>query len=74
MLSCHDVLHLGSDYVDDALDGPTRRRLRLHLLMCRHCRRYLHHLRLTAATAGALPLPADEARVQAVLSQLPPAE
>lgn len=74
MLTCHEVLVLGSDYLDGALDSPARRRLRLHLLMCRHCRRYLHHLRLASATAGALPVPADETRVQAVLAQLPPAE
>lgn len=74
MLMCRDVLAMGSDYIDDVLMPRERRSLRLHLLMCRHCRRYVRSLRLVAATAGQLPLPANEARVLEVLSVIPPSE
>lgn len=45
MLRCHEVTHLvASDEIAEA--GLLRRlELRLHLLMCRHCRNYVQQLR-----------------------------
>lgn len=74
MLKCIDVLALGSVYVDDTLTPAERRSLRLHLFMCRHCRKYLRALQLTRATIAALPVPVEEPQVELILSAIPPAE
>ena len=54
MLSCKEVART---VASDALDESTwsrRLALRLHLLMCRHCRRYARQLRAIAAAARGL--------------------
>ena len=48
MLSCRQVTSLASDYLDGALPRRTRIGIRLHLLMCWMCRRYLRQLELTS--------------------------
>lgn len=46
------------EHADDYIDGPTptleRVKLRLHLLMCKHCRRFLRHMRLVMGVAPTL--------------------
>jgi anti-sigma factor RsiW len=54
MLSCREVTDKASDYLDDALPPGQRMALRMHLVMCRHCRRYLRQLRATVAALGRL--------------------
>jgi anti-sigma factor RsiW len=49
MLSCREVTDKASDYLDAALPPGQRMALRLHLSVCRHCRRYLRQLRATVA-------------------------
>ncbi len=54
MLSCKEVARIvASDLLDDLAWGR-RLALRLHLLMCRHCRRYAQQLRAIAAAARGL--------------------
>ena len=45
MLSCEEIARLASDSLDGEL--PLRRRMgmKLHLLMCKHCARYIRQLR-----------------------------
>lgn len=74
MLKCIDVLAMGSSYVDGALTPAERRSLRLHLLICRHCRKYVRAMDLTRRTVRHLPVPADESRVVRILSLIPPAD
>lgn len=51
MLSCKDVVELvGTDAVYRASLG-TRLRVRMHLLMCRHCRGYVRSIRQLAESA-----------------------
>jgi hypothetical protein len=45
MLSCKDVAHLASQTLDAPLTCRQRWGMRLHLLFCRLCRRYVGHLR-----------------------------
>ncbi|HEY3963528.1 MAG TPA: zf-HC2 domain-containing protein [Planctomycetaceae bacterium] len=53
-MNCREALEQFGDLVDDDLDGWHRIRLQLHLLICRHCRRYLSSYRATIqATQGA---------------------
>jgi len=47
MLSCKDVTALSSDYLDKNLDGTLSWKIRLHLVACRCCRRFLKHLKIT---------------------------
>ncbi|MEW5756020.1 MAG: zf-HC2 domain-containing protein [Pseudomonadota bacterium] len=46
MLNCRDVTEHASDYLDKTLPLGQRLKLRLHLFMCIHCRRYLKQLRV----------------------------
>jgi len=50
-VTCQQALELMGDLVDDDLDRQRRLRLRLHLLICRHCRRYLSSYRITVRAA-----------------------
>jgi len=47
MLKCRDVTRLASDWIDGELATPDRIRVRLHLLMCRHCRQFMKGLETT---------------------------
>lgn len=45
MLMCRDLARVSSDYVDGHL-GPVRQlSVRMHLLMCKDCRRFIGNLR-----------------------------
>lgn len=44
MLKCRDVTRLGSDWIDRELSLRDRIRVRMHLLLCRHCRRFMNGL------------------------------
>lgn len=61
MLTCRQVTEDADRYLE--ADLPWRRRLqvRLHLVMCRHCRRYVDQLARTVAMLRALPAPPLEA-------------
>ena len=47
MLSCKDVTHLASDYIDNNMSGTLPWKMGLHLVACRCCRRFVKHLRIT---------------------------
>jgi hypothetical protein len=47
--------------------------LRMHLLICGHCRKFIRSLKLTRSTVAQLPLPVSELQVQKVLARIPPA-
>lgn len=61
MLTCRQVTEDADRYLE--ADLPWRRRLqvRLHLTMCRHCRRYVDQLARTVAMLRALPASPPEA-------------
>jgi anti-sigma factor RsiW len=46
-LSCREVVALLTDYLEDALDGPTRDRVAAHLAGCEHCTAYVQQLEVT---------------------------
>lgn len=72
MLKCRDVLALGSAYVDGATSPGEKLALRMHLLICGHCRRFIRSLRLTRSTVALMPLPVSELQVQKILGLIPP--
>ncbi len=69
MLSCNEICRLVAG--DELAEAGWRRRLegRLHLLMCRYCRRYEAQLRAIGVTARRLFLRSEEGN-QATLERL----
>jgi len=72
LLTCKQV----SDTASDLLEGPTTLsqdiRLRLHLMICIHCRRYLKQLRLSTGVvskSGSAPAPSKE-DIETLVSKL----
>ncbi len=45
MLNCRETSKLASESMDRSLPLGTRISMRLHLMMCRFCRRYFHQIR-----------------------------
>src|SRR5215471_18023078 len=70
MLSCKELSEKASDYLEGELSAWTRMKIRLHVFLCEHCRRYLHQLRL-AVDAFALAAKTDaEERAEDRILQL----
>lgn len=58
MLKCRDIARMASEQLDRPLSLRERVSFRMHLLMCRLCRRYVRQLvllRRVAARFGELP-------------------
>jgi len=47
MLNCKDVTYLASDYLDNNAHGLLPWQIRMHLLACSCCRRFIRHLKIT---------------------------
>ncbi|MFC4257488.1 zf-HC2 domain-containing protein [Marinobacter lacisalsi] len=45
MLMCRDLARIGSDYIDGELGAADTLSVKMHLLMCRHCRSFIGNLR-----------------------------
>lgn len=57
MLSCKQVATVASDYLDNnSLDNNTslKWQIRLHLMMCANCRRFIRHLKITRQVSAGL--------------------
>jgi len=53
-LTCHEVIDLLTDYVEDALPAEERRRVEEHLAICDGCTTYLEQVRETIRLTGML--------------------
>jgi predicted anti-sigma-YlaC factor YlaD len=53
-LSCQEMVELVTDYLEGALDEPTRRRFDEHLACCDGCSAYLDQMRETIVMVGRL--------------------
>lgn len=60
MVNCQQAFELIGDFVDSDLSLKGRTRLRLHLLICRHCRRYFSSYRATIRAEKNAFLDVDE--------------
>jgi hypothetical protein len=60
MLNCKQVATLASDYLDN--NTPLKWQIRLHLLMCANCRRFIRHLKITreVSTRMAINEPVED--------------
>lgn len=45
MLMCRDLARIASEYIDGRLGPAEKLSIRMHLLMCRHCRSFIGNLR-----------------------------
>ena len=53
-LACRELVELVTDYLEDCLSRPERRRFTTHLDACIDCRVYLMQMRVTIRALGAL--------------------
>lgn len=71
MLTCREVTERASEYLDGNLSLKRRLTLRFHLMMCRHCRRYVDQLAQTIALVRAAGrAPPDRETVERVVAEL----
>jgi Putative zinc-finger len=55
MLSCRDIAEMTSDRIDGRLGIGRRLAFRLHVLVCRNCRRYTQQISRVVATLRYVP-------------------
>lgn len=55
MLTCKELTEWATDYLEEDLPWSQRLRVRMHLWMCRNCRRYLDQMRTVISLLGRLP-------------------
>ena len=53
-LTCHEVVDIITDYLEDALSPADRRRVEEHLAICDGCTTYLEQMRETIRLTGIL--------------------
>lgn len=70
MLSCKNVVDDADRLLAGELTLRQRLAVRLHLLICVHCRRYLHQLKLLLRALPHLRRRASEAEVDAVMARI----
>jgi anti-sigma factor RsiW len=54
-LTCREVVALLTDYLEDALDPPTRERVAGHLAACGNCATHVQQLQVTLEALGTVP-------------------
>ena len=72
MITCKDVSDLASDYLEGPITFVQRFRFRLHLIMCKHCRRYLTQLKLSIGVAQKISQPSQptDEEIEALVEKL----
>ena len=70
MLSCKEVVARADDYVDRQLSWREKLAVRLHLLLCSYCRRYVRQLRLLIAALRRRGRAATDEEVAAVMRRI----
>lgn len=45
MLMCKDLAGIASDYIDGELTGQQNLSVKMHVMMCKHCRTFIGNLR-----------------------------
>jgi anti-sigma factor RsiW len=53
-LPCREIVELVTDYLEHALDPPTRARFERHVAACDDCSAYLEQMRMTLTVVGHL--------------------
>jgi len=69
MLKCKQVARLASDYLDNS-DESINWKVRMHLLMCSHCRRFVRHLKITRIVTRSVLSETPDTDVDDVLRRI----
>ena len=72
MLSCKEACESATEYLDGEPTFGQRMSMRLHLLLCKHCRRFYQQFKITTGAAARLdeaPSPTD-AEIDALVEKL----
>ncbi len=64
MLSCREITEQASAYLDRDLPLSGRLQFRLHLFMCRHCRRFMDQLSTTIKLTPMIEEPPTDPEVE----------
>jgi predicted anti-sigma-YlaC factor YlaD len=70
MLSCKQVATLASEYLDQQTDTGLNWKIRMHLLMCSHCRRFIRHLKITNKVSREVLLEKTDIQVDEILKRV----
>lgn len=70
MLSCKQVATLASQYLDQDVSAPMKWKIRMHLMMCANCRRFVRHLKITQTLAKNVNLTIQETDTEKVWQKL----
>ena len=65
MLKCKEITRLTSDYIDQNLGWRDSFSIKMHLLMCKSCQRFMENLKATIQVARNLnqpPLSSEDAK------------
>jgi len=57
MLSCKKVAQRASDYLEANASTGLTWQVRLHLIMCSNCRRFVRHLSITKTVSASIAQP-----------------
>lgn len=60
IITCHEVAKIASQYIDNETTGIMPLKIRLHLMMCTNCTRFVKHLKLTRDVARKLITPTND--------------
>lgn len=70
MLSCQQVATLASDYLDKNTNGALKWQMRMHLMMCANCRRFMRHLKITQQVAAGMAQQSVEVDAEQILKRV----
>jgi len=72
MFSCKEITEKASEYLDQELPFFTRLKVRMHLQICVHCKRYMDQLQITIKTLSKMRNtdPVDESTVDQVVENI----
>jgi predicted anti-sigma-YlaC factor YlaD len=71
MLTCKELARqYASDYLDHELTPRQRFSVRVHLMLCRNCRRFINQLKMVRDVLRRSPQPMEETHLQATAARL----
>lgn len=70
MLKCREVVNNADQLLDGAVSRRQRLAIKMHLLMCRHCRRYVRQFQALLRAIPFMHSQASDAEVSQVMEHI----
>lgn len=70
MLNCKQVATLASDYLDKNTNTGLNWKIRMHLMMCSHCRRFYRQLKITKIVTRSVLSESSDDNVDELLQRI----